>query len=170
MRTEGASQGAVDGKAVPYGMYDLVHNSGFINIGIDHETAEFAVESLRRWWKIIGSILYPTNKEVLIVANGGGSNGARNRQWKQQLQQFANETGLVITIYHLPRFNSLWMASLDYLIYGYLGGNMLMRRPQRKAARSENDHQTDVVIVFCEEHQWERRISGKQPLSLCGLV
>ena len=91
-----------DGKAVPYGIYDLLHNSGFVNVGIDHETAEFAVESLRRWWKTIGSILYPTTKEVLIVADGGGSNGARNRLWKQQLQQLANETGLAITVCHLP--------------------------------------------------------------------
>jgi DDE family transposase len=91
-----------DGKAIPYGIYDLAHNRGFVNVGIDHETAEFAVESIRRWWQHIGSTLYPTSKQLLIVADGGGSNGVRNRLWKQQLQQLANETDLAITVCHLP--------------------------------------------------------------------
>jgi len=68
-----------DGKAVPYGIYDLVHKRGFVNVGIDHDTAEFAVESIRRWWLSLGKALYPGKKEVLITADGGGSNGARNR-------------------------------------------------------------------------------------------
>ncbi len=91
-----------DGKAVPYGIYDLVHNSGFVNVGIDHETAEFAVESIRRWWQSVGKGLYPSSHELLIFADGGGSNGARSRLWKIQLQQFATETGLTITVCHLP--------------------------------------------------------------------
>ncbi len=91
-----------DGKAVPYGIYDLVHNSGFVNVGIDHETAEFAVESIRRWWQSGGKGLYPSSHELLIFADGGGSNGARSRLWKIQLQQFATETGLTITVCHLP--------------------------------------------------------------------
>jgi transposase len=111
-----------DGKAIPYGIYDLIHNSGFVNVGIDHETAEFAVESLRRWWKTIGSILYPTKKEVLIVADGGGSNGARNRLWKQQLQQLANETGLVITVCHLPPATSKW-NKIEHRLFSYLSIN-----------------------------------------------
>src|SRR5260221_865859 len=111
-----------DGKAVPYGIYDLVHNSGFVNVGIDHETAEFAVESLRRWWKTIGSILYPTKKEVLIVADGGGSNGARNRLWKQQLQQLANETGLAITVCHLPPATSKW-NKIEHRLFSYISIN-----------------------------------------------
>jgi transposase len=97
-----------DGKAVPYGIYDVVHNSGFVNVGVDHETAEFAVESIRRWWRSIGSTLYPTSQDLLIVADGGGSNGARNRLWKMQLQQLATETGLTITVCHLPRATSKW--------------------------------------------------------------
>ena len=71
-------------------------------LGSDHETAEFAVESIRRWWRSIGSGLYPTSQELLIMADGGGSNGARNRLWKMQLQRFATETGLSITVCHLP--------------------------------------------------------------------
>jgi len=96
------------GKAIPYGIYDLVQNSGFVNVGIDHETAEFAVESIRRWWKSVGSKLYPRSRELLIVADGGGSNGARNRLWKQQVQHLVNETGLAITVCHLPPATSKW--------------------------------------------------------------
>jgi len=97
-----------DGKAIAYGIYDLVQNSGFVNVGIDHETAEFAVESIRRWWKSVGSKLYPRSRELLIVADGGGSNGARNRLWKQQVQHLVNETGLAITVCHLPPATSKW--------------------------------------------------------------
>jgi Rhodopirellula transposase DDE domain len=91
-----------DGKAVPYGVYDLVHKSGFINVGIDHDTAEFAVESIRRWWHNSDKALYPGKKELLITADGGGSNGARNRLWKKKLQELANEEHLAITVAHYP--------------------------------------------------------------------
>src|SRR5215210_6474901 len=80
-----------DGKAIPYGVYDLMHNQGFVNVGnvgIDHDTAEFAVESIRRWWRQWGRALYPGKKELLITADGGGSNGVRNRLWKKALQEF----------------------------------------------------------------------------------
>jgi transposase len=111
-----------DGKAVPYGIYDVVHNSGFVNVGIDHETAEFAVESIRRWWRSIGSGLYPTSKDLLIVADGGGSNGARNRLWKIQLQQLATETGLSITVCHLPPATSKW-NTIEHRLFSYISIN-----------------------------------------------
>jgi len=111
-----------DGKAIPYGIYDLVHNSGFVNVGIDHETAEFAVESIRRWWQSIGSTLYPTSEEILIVADGGGSNGSRNRLWKQQLQHLANETGLSITLCHLPPATSKW-NKIEHRLFSYISIN-----------------------------------------------
>jgi len=111
-----------DGKAVPYGIYDLVQNKGFVNVGIDHETAEFAVESIRRWWRSIGSALYPTSKELLIIADGGGSNGARNRLWKIQLQQFATETGLSITVCHLPPATSKW-NKIEHRLFSYISIN-----------------------------------------------
>ena len=91
-----------DGKAIPYGIYDLVHKSGFVNVGIDHETAEFAVESIRRWWHTCGKALYPDHKELLITADGGGSNGVKNRLWKKKLQELANEEPLTITVAHSP--------------------------------------------------------------------
>ena len=111
-----------DGKAIPYGIYDLVHNSGFVNVGIDHETAEFAVESIRRWWKSVGSNLYPSSRELLLVADGGGSNGARSRLWKQQVQHLANETGLAITVCHLPRATSKW-NKIEHRLFSYISIN-----------------------------------------------
>lgn len=100
----------------------MVHNSGFVNVGIDHETAEFAVESIRRWWRSIGSGLYPTSKELLIVADGGGSNGARNRLWKMQLQQLATETGLSITICLRPPANGIRLSIGSFPTFPLIGG------------------------------------------------
>jgi len=111
-----------NGKAIPYGIYDLVHNSGFVNVGIDHETAAFAVESIRRWWKSVGSQLYPRSRELLIVADGGGSNGARSRLWKQQVQRLANETGLAITVCHLPPATSKW-NKIEHRLFSYISIN-----------------------------------------------
>jgi transposase len=111
-----------DGKAIPYGIDDLVHNSGFVNVGIDHETAEFAVESIRRWWKSVGSTLYPSSRELLIVADGGGSNAARSRLWKQQVQHLVNETGLAITVCHLPPATSKW-NKIEHRLFSYISIN-----------------------------------------------
>jgi transposase len=111
-----------DGKAIPYGIYDLVHNRGFVNVGIDHETAEFAVESIRRWWQNVGKALYPTSKELLIIADGGGSNGARNRLWKIQLQQFATEADLTISVCHLPPATSKW-NKIEHRLFSYISIN-----------------------------------------------
>ena len=97
-----------DGKAVPYGVYDVVHNHGFVNVGIDHDTAEFAVESIRRWWQACGQPLYPKARQLLITADSGGSNGARTRLWKQKLQELANEAELAITVAHYPPATSKW--------------------------------------------------------------
>jgi DDE family transposase len=111
-----------DGKAIPYGIYDLVHNKGFVNVGIDHETAEFAVESIRRWWQNIGKDLYPSSKELFIIADGGGSNGARNRLWKMQLQQFATQSGLSITVCHLPPATSK-CNKIEHRLFSYISIN-----------------------------------------------
>jgi transposase len=111
-----------DGKAVPYGVYDLVHNHGFVNVGIDHDTAEFAVESIRRWWQRVGKALYPGSQALLILADGGGSNGVRNRLWKQQLQCLANETGLAIRVCHLPPATSKW-NQIEHRLFSYISIN-----------------------------------------------
>lgn len=96
------------GKAIPYGVYDLRQNQGWVNVGIDHDTAEFAVESIRRWWEQLGKAHYPRSKHLLITADCGGSNGYRNRLWKLKLQEFADETGLNLHVCHFPPGTSKW--------------------------------------------------------------
>jgi hypothetical protein len=96
------------GKVAPYGIYDLAANEGWVNVGIDHDTAEFAVESIRRWWVRMGRAVYPGAKELLITADSGGSNGSRNRLWKVSLQEWADETGLEIAVCHFPPGTSKW--------------------------------------------------------------
>ncbi|EQD51930.1 Rhodopirellula transposase family protein, partial [mine drainage metagenome] len=97
-----------EGPAIPYGVYDVQRNRGFVNVGIDHETAEFAVESLRRWWRLVGRRPYGEAKEWLICADGGGSNGSRRRGWKWHLQRLANEVGKPVTVCHYPPGTSKW--------------------------------------------------------------
>src|SRR5215510_6525848 len=86
------------GKVIPYGVYDEATNSGWVSVGIDHDTAEFAVETVRRWWRHMGSRVYPQAKRLLITADGGGSNGSRCRLWKVELQRLADEIGLRISV------------------------------------------------------------------------
>jgi hypothetical protein len=111
-----------DGKAIPYGVYDLVHNRGFVNVGIDHDTAEFAVESIRRWWQQSGKALYPGKNHLLISADGGGSNGARNRLWKKKLQELANEEQLTITVVHYPPATSKW-NKIEHRLFSFISIN-----------------------------------------------
>ena len=96
------------GKAIPYGVYDLHRNEGWVSVGIDHDTATFAVQSIRRWWQQMGRPVYRDAQSLLITADAGGSNGARLRLWKWQLQQLANRTGLAITVCHFPPGTSKW--------------------------------------------------------------
>jgi len=111
-----------DGKAIPYGIYDLVHKSGFVNVGIDHETAEFAVESIRRWWHQSGKALYPGKKELLITADGGGSNGVKNRLWKKKLQELADEEQLAISVVHYPPATSKW-NEIEHRLFSFISIN-----------------------------------------------
>lgn len=111
-----------DGKAAPYGVYDIIKNTGFVNVGIDHDTAAFAVESIRRWWNTVGNSLYPNKRELLITSDGGGSNGVRNRLWKKELQQLANETNLSITVTHLPPSTSKW-NKIEHRLFSYISIN-----------------------------------------------
>jgi transposase len=111
-----------DGKAIPYGVYDLVHNRGFVNVGIDHDTAEFAVESIRRWWQQWGKALYPGKKELLITADGGGSNGVRNRLWKKKLQELANEEQIAISVVHYPPATSKW-NKIEHRLFSFISIN-----------------------------------------------
>jgi len=96
------------GKAIPYGVYDLAANAGWVSVGIDHDTAAFAVETIRRWWRHMGQPLYPRATALLITADGGGSNSCRNRLWKVALQRLADELGLAISVCHFPPGTSKW--------------------------------------------------------------
>lgn len=96
------------GKAIPYGVYDLSANQGWVSVGVDHDTAAFAVETLRRWWQQMGSKAYRNAQRLFIIADGGGSNGSRCRLWKLKLQELADDTGLLISVSHLPPGTSKW--------------------------------------------------------------
>jgi hypothetical protein len=96
------------GKVIPYGVYDQSNNTGWVSVGIDHDTAEFAVETLRRWWSHMGSRVYPEATKLLITADGGGSNGSRCWLWKTELQGLADEIGLPISVCHFPPGTSKW--------------------------------------------------------------
>jgi hypothetical protein len=110
------------GKVVPYGVYDVTANVGWVSVGTDHDTAEFAVETIRRWWRRMGRRRYPHATELLITADGGGSNGSRNRLWKLTLQQFANETGLSITVCHFPPGTSKW-NKIEHRMFSQISSN-----------------------------------------------
>jgi len=96
------------GKAIPYGVYDVTFNKGWVSVGIDHDTARFATATLRRWWEVMGHPMYPNARELLITADGGGSNGSRSRLWKVALQELADDTGLEISVCHFPPGTSKW--------------------------------------------------------------
>jgi len=110
------------GKAIPYGIYDINMNKGFVNVGIDHNTSEFAVESIRQWWNNIGKKNYPNTEELLICADGGGSNASRSRLWKFYLQKFANKTGLKITVCHFPPGTSKW-NKIEHKMFSFISMN-----------------------------------------------
>jgi len=110
------------GKAIPYGIYDINMNNGFVNVGIDHNTSEFAVESIKQWWNNIGKKNYLNTKELLICADGGGSNASCSRLWKFYLQKFANKTGLKITVCHFPPGTSKW-NKIEHKMFSFISMN-----------------------------------------------
>jgi transposase len=109
-------------KAIPYGIYDVGQDLGWVNVGIDHDTAAFAVESIRRWWRSMGAPLYPSTDRLLICADAGGSNGPRLRLWKVELQRFAAETGLKVTACHFPPSTSKW-NKIEHRLFSHITMN-----------------------------------------------
>ncbi len=109
-------------KDVPYGVYDLGRDAGWVNVGTDHDTAAFAVESIRRWWKMMGQAAYPEARQLLITADGGGSNGSRVRLWKLELQKLADETGLEISVCHFPPGTSKW-NKIEHRLFSFITQN-----------------------------------------------
>jgi transposase len=110
------------GKAVPYGVYDIGQNLGWVNVGCDHDTASFAIESIRRWWVHMGQPLYPRVRTLLICADSGGSNGYRVRLWKRELQRLADTIGLDITVCHLPPGTSKW-NKIEHRLFSHISMN-----------------------------------------------
>ena len=110
------------GKVTPYGVYDLAENAGWVNVGIDHDTAAFAVAGIQNWWNSMGQARYPGAKQLLITADSGGSNGYRVRLWKLQLQKLADETGLRITVCHLPPGTSKW-NKIEHRLFSFISQN-----------------------------------------------
>jgi len=110
------------GKAIPYGVYDLHRNEGWVSVGIDHDTASFAVHAIRRWWKLMGRAAYGSATSLLITADSGGSNGSRVRLWKWELRKFAQRTGLAITVCHFPPGTSKW-NKIEHRLFSYIAMN-----------------------------------------------
>lgn len=110
------------GVALPYGVYDMAANTGWVNVGTDHDTAVFAVESIRRWWRRVGADAYPNAGRLLVTADGGGSNGSRLRLWKAELARFADETGLAVTVVHLPPGTSKW-NKVEHRLFSHITMN-----------------------------------------------
>lgn len=110
------------GKAIPYGVYDLTRNAGWVSVGIDHDTAGFAVHTIRRWWQGMGRPAYRHATSLLITADAGGSNGPKVRLWKWALQHFANRSGLSITVCHFPPGTSKW-NEIEHRLFSYISRN-----------------------------------------------
>ena len=127
-------------RAYPYGIYDLGQNTGFVNVGTDHDTATFAVASIRGWWRAEGRGLYPRTKRLVITADGGGSNGYRLRLWKWELQRLADQTGLEIAVCHFPPGTSKW-NKVEHRLFSFISSNW-RGEPLR-------DYETVVGLIAC---------------------
>ena len=129
-----------EGPAIPYGIYDEKHNEGFINVGMSHDTAEFAVESIQRWWRWLGKGNYPQAQELLITADNGGSNASATHLWKSCLQRFADQSGLDITVCHYPTGTSKW-NKVEHRLFSFISINW----------RGEplSSYQTVINLISC---------------------
>ena len=110
------------GKAIPYGVYDILNNQGWVSVGIDHDTAQFAVHTILCWWREMGQERFPRAARLLIMADSGGSNGSRSRLWKVALQNLADETGLKLTVCHLPPGTSKW-NKIEHRLFAFIAQN-----------------------------------------------
>jgi Rhodopirellula transposase DDE domain len=126
------------GKAIPYGVYDVAANTAWVSVGRDHDTAAFAVATLRRWWSAMGRPLYPAADRLLICADGGGSNGSRVRLWKVELATFAAESGLTVTVCHLPPGTSKW-NKIEHRLFSHISMNW--------RGRPLESHETVVQLI-----------------------
>ena len=128
----------IAGKVIPYGVYDLARNTGWVSVGIDHDTPAFAVASITRWWQHMGKKTYPDAQELLITADAGGSNSARSRLWKVELQRLADRTGLAISVSHFPPGTSKW-NKIEHRLFCHITENW--------RGRPLVDHETVVQLI-----------------------
>jgi len=126
------------GKAIPYGVYDVAADAGWVSVGTDHDTSSFAVATVRRWWQSMGTPIYPHASRLLICADGGGSNGSRTRLWKVELAALAAETGLTITVCHLPPGTSKW-NKIEHRLFSHISMNW--------RGRPLESHETIVNLI-----------------------
>jgi len=140
------------GKAIPYGVYDIAHNVGWVSVGIDHDTGAFAVATVRRWWRALGSDTHPGAERLLIVADGGGSNGYRLRLWKWELQKLADETGLEIQVSHLPPGTSKW-NKIEHRLFSFISRNW-RGKPLLDRATIVNLIASTTTTTGLEVHAW----------------
>jgi transposase len=150
------------GHATPYGVYDIFKNQGFVSIGVSADTAEFAVETIRKWWKAVGTKYYPKTKELLITADSGGSNGYRIRLWKAELQNLANELKIKVTVLHFPPGTSKW-NKVEHRLFSFISKNW-RGRPLISLAvivnligstKTSNGNKVDCVL---DEEQYRRGV------------
>jgi len=139
------------GKAIPYGVYDIERNEAMVNVGVDHDTSAFAVESIRRWWQKVGQKAYPKAANLLITADAGGSNGYRRRAWKQGLQELANETQLTIHVTHFPPGTSKW-NKIEHRLFCFLSKNW--------RGRPLSDYATIIELIGSTTTKTGLEVSG----------
>jgi hypothetical protein len=156
------------GKVAPYGVYDIANNSAWVSVGINHDTAEFAVNSLRRWWYEMGKLLYPTAKQIMITADCGGSNGYRVRLWKCELQKLANELQMDITVSHYPPGSSKW-NKIEHRLFCFITQNWRGRPLLTRAAIVElicaTTTKKGLIVQSAIDHNFYKkgiRVSKKQ--------
>ena len=150
------------GKVAPYGVYDLANNVGWVGVGISHDTAEFAVATIAKWWRRLGRRRYPKARSLLITADGGGSNGSRLRLWKWELQKFADRTGLTITVCHMPPGTSKW-NKIEHRLFSFITQNWRGKPLESHATIVKLIGSTTTeagLKVYCEldDHTYEKGI------------
>ena len=126
------------GKAIPYGVYDVGRNEGWVSVGVDHDTAALAVATIRSWWRVMGKPAYPDAHELYVVADAGGSNGYRIRLWKAELQKLADDTGLQLSVSHMPPGTSKW-NKIEHRMFSHISQNW--------RGRPLVDHETVVNLI-----------------------
>lgn len=153
------------GKVIPYGVYDLTANEGWVNVGIDHDTAAFAVEAIRRWWHYMGTERYPRARNLLITADCGGSKGSRTRLWKVELQRLADELGLTIHVRHFPPGTSKWNKiehrMVCFITQNWRGRPLLSRAPVVNLIAHTTTRQGLKIRALLDDNPYEtgRKVS-----------